>query len=345
MPEDAEVMGGSVRFTSGESPDAGKGFAAPGRRSSIRALRRRGETGAGATRAFRLTRAEERRLLDAARSGDRRALRRLIDLLSGPIYRFGRGFCGDSHDAEDVTQVVLMALARTLKDFRGEASIVTWAYTVARRACSRQRRRSAGAPARIESIEAPAGGGDSLEMADALQDPHRDLERTELRRALERAIASLPQAQREVVVLRDVEGLPAREVGSILGLGERAVKSRLHRARVALRDTLAPWMEGGADDAVRPSAVRETSRARCPDTARLISRYLEGELDASACGRLEAHLATCPSCGTACETLRRALTACSRWRAEQLPPAAKEALRQALREAVAVVRVRSASGG
>ncbi len=290
--------------------------------ASIRSLKRSLEAGARSAPVFRLTRAEERRLLSAARSGDRRALERLLRLLSGPVFRFGRGFCGDPDDAADVAQVTLAALARTVRDFRGDSSLTTWAYTVARNACTRHRRRGAHEPARFEPLEpGTADRPGALQVAAPGGDPERALERAELREALERAIASLPPSQREVLVLRDVEGLSAKEVGRQLRLTERAVKSRLHRARVALRVMLAPHVAPGA-------GVR---RPGCPDTARLVSRYLEGELDADACARLEAHVRSCPDCGAACDTLRAALSTCRGWRGETLPEQIRASLQEAIR--------------
>ena len=145
----------------------------------------------------------------------------------------------------------------------------------------------------------------------------------EMRDALQRAIAALPPSQREVLVLRDVEGLPAKQVGEALRISERAVKSRLHRARVALRELLAPY-------APQPQAA-----PRCPDTVRLVSRYLEGELDAGACARLESHVKSCPDCGATCATLKDMLVTCRRWRGEKLPESIRASLRKAIREVVA----------
>ncbi|HVP13940.1 MAG TPA: sigma-70 family RNA polymerase sigma factor [Terriglobales bacterium] len=297
------------------------------RSAGVRSLARSLNSRTGAAPVFRLTRAEERRLLGAARAGDRRALERLLRLLSGPVYRFGRGFCGDPDDAEDVTQITLSALVRSLRDFRGDSSLTTWAYTIARNACTRHRRRGAHEPARFEPIEpgSPERPG-ALEVADPAESPDRALERSELRAALERAIGSLAPSQREVLVLRDVEGLSAKEVGRALRLTERAVKSRLHRARVTLRERLAPFVGGGAP--ARPRAPG------CPDTARLVSRYLEGELDADACAKLESHVRSCPDCGAACDTLRAALSTCRSWRGESVPESVRESVRRALREIV-----------
>ncbi len=315
--------------TPGESPIESRGYSGA-RRASVRSLKRSLESGARRAAAGRLSRAEERRLLAAARAGDGRALNRLLSLLSGAVYRFGRGFCGDPHDAEDVAQVTLAALARSLRQYRGESSLTTWAYTVARNACTRQRRRSARAPARLESLEGAASGeSPALQVADPRDDPHRALERRELRDALQRSIHALPPSQREVLVLRDVEGLPASEVGRILHLSERAVKSRLHRARVSLREMLAPH--------VVPAAAPARA-AGCPDTVRLVSRFLEGDLDAEACARLEAHVKGCPDCGAACDTLRAALVTCRAWRGEKVPERVRDSLRQAIRQLVAEAR-------
>jgi RNA polymerase sigma-70 factor (ECF subfamily) len=330
---DARSAGLRSRMTVSVTP-GGKAMQRGERRASpaasIKSLRKSLESGPRSAAAVQLTRAEERRLLTAARSGDRRALSRLLELLSGPVYRFGRGFCGDPDDAEDVTQVTLAALARTLKDFRGESSLTTWAYTVARNACTRQRRRGAHEPARFETLEegGPATPG-ALQVADPSGDPLRALEQVELREALERAIAALPPAQREVLVLRDVEGLSAKLVGEALRLTDRAVKSRLHRARVALREMLAPHVVARG-----PRAATATS-ARCPDTARMVSRYLEGELDGAACAQLEVHVRSCPDCGAACDTLRAALVTCRSWRGRKLPEEIRASLRQAIRRLAA----------
>src|SRR5512140_652086 len=79
-----------------------------------------------------LSAAEERRLLAAARGGDARALTALVEALAGPAYRFGRAFCRNPHDAEDVMQDVLASLVRAFDTFRGTSSLTTWAYVVAR---------------------------------------------------------------------------------------------------------------------------------------------------------------------------------------------------------------------
>jgi len=270
----------------------------------------------------RSSREEEQRLLLQAREGDPRAVRRLLERLSPPIYRFGRSFCRDTDDAEDVMQEVLVSLVRSLPSIRGDSSLTTWAYTVARRACQRQRRRaSRTVPVASESREEPR-----LEpLAGPSHDPSQELERRELEWALREAIRVLPPAYREAVILRDLEGLSAREAARVLGVTERALKSRLHRARLSLRDVLAPRFGG------RPGLRHGRS---CAETGRVLNRYLDGELDRRACVAMQAHVEACPACGLACRALRDALDLCRRPGARRLTPESRESLRLAIRGAL-----------
>jgi RNA polymerase sigma-70 factor (ECF subfamily) len=263
------------------------------------------------------SRADEARLVAAARAGDRKALTELVNRVSGPANRFSRGFCRDPHDAEDLVQDVLATLLRALPSFRGESSLSTWTYVVAKRACGRLRKRGARTTAVAPDDDAIASAPDPG------AGPARRVERRQLGEALERAIASLPMAQREVLVLRDVEGLSAADVGAVLGLGERAVKSRLHRARLALRATLAPYVGAAEPPIPGPS---------CPDTARMLSRYLEGELSPGVCARMEEHVSNCPACGEACHTLRDVLGACRAHGSRALPGDVQKAVRRAVRD-------------
>ncbi|HET9253285.1 MAG TPA: sigma-70 family RNA polymerase sigma factor [Candidatus Eisenbacteria bacterium] len=278
-----------------------------------------------APRELVLTREEERRLLRDAREGDAVALRRLLERVSPPIYRFGRGFCGDTEDAKDVMQEVLVSLVRSLPSIRGDSSITTWAYTVARRACARQRRRS-----RDREMREPESGLEHVAAPeDRTSDPSREAERREVETAVRDAILLLPPPQREAIVLRDLEGVSAREAARILRVSERALKSRLHRARLALRDALA-----GSLGETPPAGIPGS----CPDAGRLLSRYLEGELNARTCASMESHLRTCRSCGRACRALKRSLTLCRRYGSRPLSTAARKSLRGAIRGAIAESR-------
>ena len=185
-----------------------------------------------------------------------------------------------------------------------------------------------GEPERLLSLDQDGPGGtEGLEIPDPAGDPGRDLEQSELREALRRAIAELPDGQREVLILRDIEGLSAREVAKAVGAEERAVKSRLHRARQALRAALQPYTQAGS------TAGAPRSRT-CERTVSILSRYIEGDVDAPMCERLYAHVDGCPACGAACDSLRTVLGACRKSRSERMPAELQGAVRKAIRRVV-----------
>ena len=177
------------------------------------------------------------RLIAAARNGDREALDALLRRLEPRVFRFGMKMCRDPEDARDVSQETLFAAARTLGGFRGDASLSTWLYAIARSFCIKARRRSLFAPV-IVSLE--SAGSEVRAAADATPGPDHALAEREGRAALAGAIAALSPDYREVLLLRDVEGLPAAAVAEATGLSVAAVKSRLHRARAAVKARLAP---------------------------------------------------------------------------------------------------------
>ncbi len=269
----------------------------------------------------RKTLSEERRLLHAARGGDAAALRQLLERAAAPAWRWSSGFCRNADDAADLVQDVLVSLMRSLARFRADASLSTWTYVVARRACARRRQREK----RQGALDAP-GHAHLRDRADEAPGPARRYERRELAVRLEEAVAALPESQRAVLVMRDIEGLSAAEVGEVLGLGERAVKSRLHRARLALRVRLAPYVTGG--DAPPPARG-------CPETARMLSRWFEGELSAGTCARMQAHVSTCPACGGACTSLREVLGACRAYGGRSVPRELQRAGREVVERTAA----------
>jgi RNA polymerase sigma-70 factor (ECF subfamily) len=264
-------------------------------------------------------------LIEAARAGDRRALEKLLERHQGAVFRFGMKMCGEPEDAKDVLQETLFAAVRTLPDFRGASSVSTWLYTIARSFCLKKRRTSKFAPERVESLEAHAEA--SSEVADQRRTPEEDAAARQTKQVLDAAIADLDPMYREVLVLRDVEGLSASEVAEILGLSVEAVKSRLHRARVAVRERVAPVLVPAAAAQAEPGPT-------CQDVVLMFSRRLEGEIDGNACADLERHLQTCASCRGRCDSLRSTLTLCRSAGAQQVPPDVAREVREALRQFV-----------
>ncbi|HTT71645.1 MAG TPA: sigma-70 family RNA polymerase sigma factor [Anaeromyxobacteraceae bacterium] len=268
--------------------------------------------------------ASDEELLSAARSGDRAALEELLTRHQRSVFRFGMKMCGEEEDAKDVLQETLIAAARSIREFRGASSLSTWLYTIARSFCVKRHRTSKFAPSEVESLDAHAAA--ARQVPDTRRGPEEAAAGEQLRLALKRAIASLEPAYREVLVLRDVEGLPAAEVGEILGLSVEAVKSRLHRARVSVRQEIAPWLGVPEPAGARPDGS-------CPDVVDLFSRHLEGEISGEVCASLEKHLEGCAACRARCDSLRASLSLCSR-SGEQVPPRVEQAVREALRRFV-----------
>jgi RNA polymerase sigma-70 factor (ECF subfamily) len=161
------------------------------------------------------------------------------------VYNLARRMLNNDTDAEDVSQDVLLQVVRKLDTFRGDAELTTWLHRVTVNAALALRRRRARHPEML--VDAPLEVLPSVPLGKRSlpAEPGRLALDRELRQILEQAIAALPAMYRDVYVLSDVEGLANAEIGELLGLSLPAVKSRLHRARLLLRDVLAPHFPEG----------------------------------------------------------------------------------------------------
>jgi RNA polymerase sigma-70 factor, ECF subfamily len=169
------------------------------------------------------------------RAGDRRAFEDLVRVQQHRVYGLALRMLGNSAEAQDVAQEVFLRAHRGLAAFRGAARLSTWLYTIASRLCLS---RLAGSERRFASH-----GEEPLDrLVDARPGPDEALERGELEEALHRAIAELPEERRLVVVLRDIEGLAYEEIAEILELPVGTVRSRLHRARLDLKEKLERFL-------------------------------------------------------------------------------------------------------
>src|SRR6185436_7641762 len=241
------------------------------------------------------------------------------------IFRFGMKMCRDPEDAREVLQDTLFAAARTVHGFRGASSVSTWLYTIARSFCIKKRRRSVFAP---EVVSLESGTSAALAVRDQGRDPERTLADREVGAALEEAIASLEPEYREVLLLRDVEGLSATEVAEVTALSVPAVKSRLHRARASVRERLAPLL------APLPSQSSKNADL-CPDVVEVLSRHLEGDIGRDKCAEMERHVAACSSCHAACESLRQTLRLCEAAPAPAVPESLQQSIRRGIRDVLA----------
>jgi len=263
----------------------------------------------------------DQELLEQARTGDRDALERLLERHQRRVFRFGMKMCGEEEDAKDVLQETLIAAARGIRDFRGASSVSTWLYTIARSFCIKRHRTSKFAPGQVESLEERSR--EVQGMADAGRDPEDAAAGNQVRSALQAAISELEPMYREVLVLRDVEGLSAPEVADVLGLSVEAVKSRLHRARVAVRQRIARVLG-------TPEPVPAQPEKPCPDVVELFSRRLEGDISRNVCAELEEHVKNCQPCRARCDSLRATLSLCSQ-SGDEVPPRVVQSVREALR--------------
>ena len=261
-------------------------------------------------------------LLDAARAGDRSALTKLLERHQQKVFGFGVKMCGDAEDAKDIAQDTLLTMARTVRDFRGEASLSTWLYTVARSFCIKKRRRTKGAPAFHEPLDQVTQESGS----EPAMTPEQALLGREARETVASALDALDPDAREVVVLRDVEGLTAAEVAEVTGVSVAAVKSRLHRARTALREHLLAVVGGEPAETARPS---------CPDVLTMLSKKLEDEISPEVCAEMEEHVAGCPYCRGVCDSLKRTLALCKALPTPTVPEHVQNSLRKAVASALA----------
>lgn len=181
-------------------------------------------------------RASDEELMARVKRGDADAFGELFDRYRRPIFTFIYRMIGDYHRAQDLLQGTFLRVFRRAGEFDESRRFPPWIYRIARDLCLdeiRRRERVEIVPLE-EASELRCGGG-----------PDRDVEADEAERMVERALALLPEGQREVLLLRDSLGLSYEEIAEATGASVPAVKSRLHRARVALKEMLKPYLTSG----------------------------------------------------------------------------------------------------
>ncbi len=181
-------------------------------------------------------------LLRAAQGGNHAALERLLMKSQEIAYRFSLLVCGHADDADDAMQEALLKTYRHAAQIKEPEAFKTWLYRTVKNACLISRRRRVGEPSRLHSLDGESvsidGVAQPLDVEDPGRGPYQALENTRLRRALDRALQTLSPENRLIVFLREVEGLSTRDVAAVVGISEANVKTRLHRARLSLREHL-----------------------------------------------------------------------------------------------------------
>ena len=205
-----------------------------------------------------MTREEEARLVREIRAGDGDAFETLVREHQTRVYNLALRMTGSEEDAQDIAQETFLKAWRTMGKYRGECSLGSWLYRIASnlsidllRKNKRQQRE------KIVSLEDNGEDGRTLELPDLREEPQTILEREENRRAVWACLEKLPEEQRLILVLRDVNGLSYEEIGASMGLEMGTVKSRIFRAREKLANLL---LDRGTFDLVPSSNTRKKGR-------------------------------------------------------------------------------------
>lgn len=261
----------------------------------------------------------EQQLIEKAQQGDPDAMESLLAKYEKQVYRFGLRMCGSEDAAKEVLQQTLLTAFKSLRSFRGQAQLSTWLYQIARSFCGKTRRRRTDEPASVDSLEAPEARAVASESAS----PEDTANARKIGELLQVAIGALPDNQREVLILRDVEGLSAEEAAKVLDIEVANLKTRLHRARAALREHLSVLLEPGE------------AGGECRELSDSLADFAAADIEKATCERIEEHLSSCARCAAECETLKKTVSLCKRIPGDAVPPPVKIAVRKALVQALA----------
>jgi RNA polymerase sigma-70 factor (ECF subfamily) len=184
----------------------------------------------------------DHQLISRFKEGSSEAMEKIVERYQESIFNFGLRMCGHMQDAEDIMQDTFLNAFNGLHSFREETKLKNWLFRIAAHACQRKRRKKKFQPDRELSLESffPKEGTEArFEIPDPSSDPAQDLMRSELKQVIEEAVYSLPPKYKLVFNLRDMEGFSTEETAEILEISVQSVKTRLHRARLYLREKIS----------------------------------------------------------------------------------------------------------
>jgi len=183
--------------------------------------------------------------IEALRTGDRGEFARLVDAYSGRLHRLALKMLGNEPDAEDVLQNTFLKAFLHIGDFEARSSLSTWLYRIASNEALMLLRKGRPETTFTDSLPENEAEGlaDPVQFIDWCCLPEEEFLNAESHAALDRAVQHLPETLRIVFILRDIEDLSIRETGQVLGLSETAVKTRLLRARLRLREELSGYFD------------------------------------------------------------------------------------------------------
>jgi RNA polymerase sigma-70 factor (ECF subfamily) len=193
-------------------------------------------------------------LADRARAGDREAFEHLVERYQGRVYRLAMRLSCNPNDAEEITQEAFLRAHRGIAQFRGQSRFGTWVYRIAVNEALMRKRAAKCRPVQaLESLLPHFPDAGRFAAADAEPALLADdlLDRKQVAERVRQALSRLDEAHRTVLVLRDLEELPADEVAELVGVSPEVVRQRAHRARLQMREELAPLLRGRSAERFR----------------------------------------------------------------------------------------------
>ncbi len=183
----------------------------------------------------------ERLLIGRLRDRDPAAFEEIVRRYGDKVFNLVYRMLGNRHEAEDITQEVFITVFKTVETFRGEAKFSTWLLRIAANQSKNRIKYLSRRPTdggEVDEAAPPAAGTPGPVAHAQIEGPDKLLEAAELESLMQKAIASLDEEHRLLVILRDVEELSYQEIGEITTLPEGTIKSRLHRARMEIKEVL-----------------------------------------------------------------------------------------------------------
>jgi RNA polymerase sigma-70 factor (ECF subfamily) len=249
------------------------------------------------------------------------AIPRLVELHGDQLYALGLRFCGDAERAHDVVQETFLLAFRKWDQFQGRSRASTWLYTIATRVCQRQHRKQGRERLRMRSLDELSPFGEStIAVAPAGDGLEEREERAAVLHEVENAIAELPAAFRMPLVLKEIAGLSLAEISAVLGVRVETVKTRLHRARLAVRKEV----ESGRPHRAAPPPIFD--KQVCLD----LLAAKQDSLDRGVLFEFPDQL-VCERCASVFAGLELAQDACRAAGRGELPPALRRAILEHVR--------------
>ena len=184
----------------------------------------------------------DHRLIAQFKAGSMDAMDAIVDRYENRIFTFGLKMCGQLQDAEDITQDTFLNAFKYLHGFREETKLKNWLFKIAATACIRKRRKKKCEPDRelsLESFMNEDGEQGTYDIPDWSDNPSDKVLQAEMKQVIGESIKTLPIKYKLVFNLRDIEGFSTKETAEILGISIESVKTRLHRARLSLREKIS----------------------------------------------------------------------------------------------------------